>query len=127
MGWEQYKTTADRLAQEHAQQSYDIYLSKHAAEVTRRHLSTLYAYYTNALTAKTDYHMLVTKLITEQMAAQRLHNTHTHMCQVRRQWYEQAKYDTVTCYVDAKMLLLICRRYEKMCAETNKLLDHHLR
>ena len=71
--------------------------------------------------------MLVTKLIKEQMAAQRLHYTHTNMCQVRRQWYEQAKYDTVTWYADAKTSLLICRRYEKMCAETNKLLAHHLR
>ena len=33
--WEQYKTTADRLAQEHAQRSQDIYHSAHAAEVTR--------------------------------------------------------------------------------------------
>ena len=104
--WEQYKTTADRLAQEHTQRSHDIYHSEHAAVVTRQHLCTLHAYYTNTLAAKIDYYMLVTKLITEQMAAQRLHNTHTHMCQVHRQWYEQAKYDTVTWYVDAKTLLL---------------------
>ena len=71
--------------------------------------------------------MLVTKLIKEQMAPQRLHYTHTNMCQIRRQWYEQAKYDTVTWYADTKTSLLMCRRYEKMCAETNKLLAHHLR
>ena len=81
--WEQYKTTAERLAEKHAQLSHDIYHSAHAPEVTRQHLCTLHAYYANTLTAKTDYHMLVTKLIKEQMAAQRLHNTNTHMCQVR--------------------------------------------
>ena len=76
--WEQYKTTAGRLAQEHAQRSHDIYHSAHAAEVARQHRCTLHAYYTNTRTAKTDYHMLVTKLIKDQMAAQRLHDTHTH-------------------------------------------------
>ena len=55
--------------------------------------------------------MLVTKLIKDQMTAQRLHDTHAHMCQIRRQWYEQAKYDTGMWYADAKMLLLICGRY----------------
>ena len=71
--------------------------------------------------------MLVIKLIKDQMAAQRLHDTHAHMCQVRRQWYEQAKYDTGTWYADAKMLPLIFGRYKKMCADTDKLLDRHLR
>ena len=78
--WEQYKTTTDRLAQEHAQRSHNIYHSAHAAEVTRQHLCTMHAYYSNTLAAKTDYHMLVTKLIKERMAAQRLHYTHTNMC-----------------------------------------------
>ena len=54
------------------------------------------------------------------MAAQRLHCTHTNMCQVRRQWYEQAKHDTVTWYADAKTSLLICKRYEEMCTETKQ-------
>ena len=63
--WEQYKTTTDSLAQEHAQRSHDIYHNPHAAEVTRQHLCTLHAYYTNTLTAKPDYHMLVPKLIKE--------------------------------------------------------------
>ena len=120
--WEHYKKTSDRFAQEHAQRAYDTYHSAHSAEVTRRHLCTLHALYPNTLTAKTDYHMLVAKLIKEQMAAQRLHCTRTNMCQVRRQWYEQAKHDTMTCYADAKTSLLICKRYEEMCTKTNKLL-----
>ena len=86
--WEQYKTTTDGLAQEHAQRSHDIYHSAHAAEVTWQHLCTMHTYYTNTLTAKTDHYMLATKLIKEQMAAQQLHYTHTNMCQVRRQWYQ---------------------------------------
>ena len=40
---------------------------------------------------------------------------------------EQAKYDTATWYVDAKTSVLIYRRYEKMCTETNKLPDQHVR
>ena len=71
--------------------------------------------------------MLVGKLIKEQMAAHRLHCTHTNMCQVRRQWYEQAKHDTVTWYADAKTSLLNRKRYEEMCTGTNKLLAHYLR
>ena len=71
--------------------------------------------------------MLVAKMIKEQMAAQRLHCTHTNMCQVRRKCYEQAKHDTVTWYADAKTSVLIYKRYEKMCAETNMLLPHYLR
>ena len=61
--WEQYKTTADRLPQEHAQQSHNIYYSAHAAEVARQHLCTLHTYYTYTLTVKMDYHRLVTTLI----------------------------------------------------------------
>ena len=61
--WEQYRKTADRLAQEHAQQTHDIYHRAHAAAVARQHLRTLHTHYTNTLTAKTDYHRLVTKLI----------------------------------------------------------------
>ena len=71
--------------------------------------------------------MLVATLIKEQMAAQRLHCTHTNMCQVRRQWCEQAKHDTVTWYANAKTSLLICKRHEEMCTETNKPLAHYLR
>ena len=76
--WEQYKTTADRLAQEQAQQTHDIYHRAHAAALALQHLRTLHTQYTNTQTAKTDCHMLVTKLIKDQMTAQRLHDTHTH-------------------------------------------------
>ena len=124
--WEQYTATANRLTQVHAQRTHDIYHSAHAAEVARQHLCILQAYYTSKLTAKTDYHLAVTKLLKDQMAAQRLHGMHTHIFQVRRQWYEQAKHDTVMWYADAIMSLLICERNRKMCADTDKLLDHHL-
>ena len=45
--WEQYKKTANRCAQEHGQQSHDTYLSKHAAEVTRRHTARVLHQHTN--------------------------------------------------------------------------------
>ena len=77
--WEQYKMTADKLTQDYAQQSHNIYHRAHAAEVAW-HLCTLHTYYTNALAAKTDDHRLVTKVIKDQMAAQRLQDTHTHTC-----------------------------------------------
>ena len=69
--------------------------------------------------------MIVTKLIKDQMTAQRLQDTHTRLCQIRRQWYEQAKDDTGIRYADAKMLLLICGRYRRLCTGSEKLLDLH--
>ena len=56
-----------------------------------------------------------------------LHSTYTNMCLERRQWYEQAKHDTVTWYADAKTSLLAYKRYERMYTDTNMLLAHHLR
>ena len=95
--------------------------------MARQHLRTLHTHYTNTLRAKTDYHIFVTKVIKDQMTAQRLQDTHTHLCQIRRQWYEQAKYDAAMWYADAKMLLLIRGRYWRLCAGAEKLLDLHLR
>ena len=125
--WEQYRKTEEGLAQEHAQQTHDIYHRAHAAAVARQHLRTLHTHYTNTQTAKTDYHRLVTKLVEEQMTTQQLQDTHAHLCQIRRQWYEQAKYDTGIWYADAKLLLLIRGRYRRLCASTEKQLDLHQR
>ena len=123
--WEQDKTTTDRLAHEHAQQARDIYHKAHMEAVARQHLHTLHMVYTNTLTAKTDYHRLVTKLVDEQRQAQRVQDTHTHLYQIRRQWYEQAKDDTRIWYADAKLLLMISGRYRRLSAGTDKLLDLH--
>ena len=125
--WAQYQAALVKLAQEHAQRAYDAYHNAHTSEVIRRHLRELHTLYSNTLSAKTEYHLLVTNLIKEQMAAQRLHNTYTNMCLERRQWYEQAKHDTATWYADAKTSLLTYKRYERMYTDTNMLLDHHLR
>ena len=123
----QYSERADRMAQEHAQQIRDIYHRAHAAAVAGQRLRTLHMCYTNTLTAKTDYHRLVTKLVEEQMQAQQLQDTHAHLGQIRRQWYEQAKYDTGLWYADAKLLLLIRDRYRRLSAGTEKLLDLYQR
>ena len=122
---EQYQTTTDRLAYEHAQQAQDIYHKAHIEAVARQHLHTLRMGYTNTLTAKTDYHRLVTKLVDEQRQAQQLQDTHAHLYQIRRQWYEQAKDDTRIWYADAKLLLMVNDRYRRLSAGTNKLLDLH--
>ena len=125
--WEHYITASDKLAKEHAQRAHDAYHSAHASEVTRRHLRELRTLYANTLTAKTEYHLLVSNPIEEQMAAQRLHNTYTNMCLERRQRYEHAKHDTVKWYADVKTALLTYERYERMCTDTNMLLAHHMR
>ena len=104
-----------------------MYHRAHAAAVAGQHLRTLHTHYTNTLTAKTDYHRLVTKLLEDQMTTQLLQVTYVHLCQMRRQWYEQAKYDTGIWYADAKLPLLICGRYRKLCNGTERLLDLHLR
>ena len=67
----------------------------HMEAMARQHLHTLHMGYTNALTAKTDYHRLVIKLVDQQRQTQRLHDTHAHLYQIRRQWYEQAKASTL--------------------------------
>ena len=100
--WEHYLTASDKLAKEHAQHAHDAYYRAHASKVTRRHLRELRTLYANTLTAKTEYHLLVSNPTEEQIAAQRLHNTYTTMCLERRQWYEQAKHDTVKWYADVK-------------------------
>ena len=123
--WERYKTTTDRLANEHAQQARDIYHKAHMEAMARQHLRTLHMGYTNALTAKTDYHRLVVKLVDQQRQTQRLHDTHAHLYQIRRQWYEQVKEDTRLWYSDAKLLLMVNDRYWRLSAGTAKLLDLH--
>ena len=100
--WEHYLTASNKVAKEHAQRAYDAYGSTHASEVTRRHLRQIRILYTNTLTAKTEYHLLVSNLIKEHIVAQRLHKTHTTICLDRQQWYEQAKHDTVKWYADVK-------------------------
>ena len=48
------------------------------------------------------------------------------MCLERRQWYEQAKHDTVKWYADLKTSLLTYERFERMRTDTNLLLAHHM-
>ena len=104
--WENYLTASDKLARQHAQRARDTCCNAHTAQVARRHLQALHTIYTNTLTAKTEYHLLVTNLLKEHIEAQRLHNTYTTMCLERRQWYVQAKHDTVRRYADIKTSLL---------------------
>ena len=123
--WEHYLTASDKLTGQHTQRAHDAYCNAHASEVTPQHLQELRTIYTNTLTAKTEYHVLVTNLIKEHIVAQRLHNTYTTMCLERRQWYEQAKHDTVRRYADLKPSLLTYERFERMRTDTSLLLAHH--
>ena len=123
---EHYLTASDKLARQHAQCARDTYCNAHAAEVARQHLQELHTIYTNTLTAKTKYHLLVTNLLKEHIEAQRLHNTYTTMCLDRRQWYVQAKHDTVKRYADIKTSLLTYEKFEKLRTVTDLLLAHHM-
>ena len=81
--------------------------------------------YTNTLTAKTNYHLLVTNLLKEHIEAQRLHNAYTTMCLERRRWYDQAKLNTMCQYADMKTSLLSYARFERLRTDTDVLLAHH--
>ena len=127
--WEHYLTAPDKLTWQHTQRALDAYYNAHASKVTRRHLQELRTIYTNTLTAEIEYHVLVTNLIKERIVAERLHNIHntyTTMCLERRQWYEQAKQDTMRWYADLKTSLLIYQGFERMRIDTNLLLAHHV-
>ena len=80
--------SSDKLATQHAQRAQEIYCVAHTTETALQHLRKLRTMYTNTLTAKTNYHLLVTNLLKEHIEAQRLHNTYTTMCLERRRWYD---------------------------------------
>ena len=125
--WEHYLTTSNKLARQHAQHARNTYCNAHAAEVAQRHLQELHTVYTNTPTAaKTEYHLLATNLLKERTEAQRLYNTFTTKCLERRQWYEQAKHDTVRRYADIKTSLLTYERFERLRTDTDLLLAHHM-
>ena len=54
-----------------------------------------------------------------------MHNAYTTMCLERRQWYDQAKPDTVRQYANIKTSLLSYERLERLHTDTNVLLAHH--
>ena len=61
----------------------------------------------------------------EHIEAQRLHNDYTTMCLERRQWYDEAKHDTMRQYEDMKTSLLSYERFERLRTDTDVLLTHH--
>ena len=81
--------------------------------------------YTKTLTAKRDYHLLVTNLLKENIEIQRLKDTYTAMCLERRHWYDQAKRDTMRQYADLKMSLLSYERFARLRTDTAVLLTCH--
>ena len=83
--WEHYLSSSDKLALLHAQRACEIYMFVHITETALQHLRKLRSAYSNALTAKKDYHLLVANMLKEHIEAQRLHNAYTTMCLERRQ------------------------------------------
>ena len=123
--WEHYLSCSDKLALQHAQRACGICLFAQVTETALLHLRELRAVYSNTLTAKKDYHLLVTNLLKERIEAQRLHNAHTKMCLERRQWYDQAKHDTMRQYADMKTSLLSYERFKRLRTDSDVLLTHH--
>ena len=89
--WEHYLSCSDKLASQHAHRACETYRFAQATETALQalqHLRELRTVYTNTLTAKKDYHLLVTNLLKEHIEAQRLNNAYIAMCLERRQWYD---------------------------------------
>ena len=83
--------------------------------------------YTNTLTAKQDYHLLVTNLLKEHIETQHRTIAYTALCLERRKWYEQPKHYTMQHYANAKTTLLSHERFTRLCADTAVLLTNHNR
>ena len=60
--WEHYLSSSDKLAMQHAQRAREIYCVAHATDTAQEPWQELRTMYTNTLTAKTKYHLLVTNL-----------------------------------------------------------------
>ena len=70
--------------------------------------------YTKTLTAKRDYHLLMTNLPMQHIETQHHANACTALCLERRQCYEQAKHFTMQQYADAKTSFLTHERYARL-------------
>ena len=68
---------------------------------------------------------MVANLLKEHIEAQQLHNAYTTMCLERRQWYDQAKHDTMRQYADMKTSFLSYGTFERLRTDTDVLLTHH--
>ena len=77
------------------------------------------------LTAKQDYHLLVTNLLSEHTKTQHHTNAYTALCVERQQWYEQAKHYTMQQCANAKTIFLTHERFAHLCAGTRLFLTNH--
>ena len=88
--WEHYVSLYDTLAVQHARCASDIYRHAQVTEIALHHIRELRAVYAKTLTAKRDYHLLVTNLLKEHIETQHHMNAYTALCLERRQWYKQS-------------------------------------
>ena len=123
--WEHYLSCSDKLASQHAQRASEIYWVAQVTETALQHLRELRTMYTNTVTAKKDCHLLVANLLKEHIETQRLHNAYTAMCLERRQWYNQAKHDSMRQYANMKTSLLSYERFERLRTDRDVVLAHH--
>ena len=125
--WEHYLSLYDKLAVQHAHRALETYRHAQATETALQHVRELRAVYTKTLTAKQDYHLLVTNLLKEHIETQHRKNAYTVLCLERRQWYEQAKHYTMLQHANGKTSLLSHERFARLCTDTTLLLTDHNR
>ena len=112
---------------QHAHRAFETYQLAQVTETALQHLRELRTMNAKTLTAKEDYHLLVTNLLKEHIETHRQKNVYTALCPERRQWYEQAKHYTMQQYANAKTLLLSYERFARLCTDTALLLTDHSR
>ena len=123
--WEHDLSCSNKLALQHTQRACEMYRFAQVTETALLHLRERHTMYTNILTAKMDYHLLVTDLLKERIETQRLHNAYTATCLECRQWNDQTKNDTMRHYADRKTSLLSYERFKRLRIDTDVLLTHH--
>ena len=125
--WEHHLSLLDNLAVQHAHRASECYRYAHVNETTLHHIRELHTMYAKTLTAKRDYHLLVTNLLREHIETQRHTNAYAALCLERRQWYEQAKHSTMQQYTGAKTSYLMHESYTRLCTNSDLLLIDHSR
>ena len=114
------------MALKHAHCARETYRFARTTETALHHIRVLRAVYAKTLTAKRDYHPMVTNVLKENIATHSLQNPHTRMCVERRRWYDQGKHDTRRQYADIEMSNLSYERCARVRRDTALLLTSHV-
>ena len=123
--WEHHFSLYDKLSVQHAHRALEFYRHAQVTETALHHVRELRAMYTKTLTAKRDYHLLVTNLLREHIETQHHTNAYTALFVPLSAF--QAKHSTMQQYANAKTPFLMHERYAGLCTNTTLLLTDHRR